>query len=103
MYNDYSDLFSLLLLALPRPCPCSELSLLRGATAFSMQRSVTNCTVLTLGTSSHQVSLQREVTVLYAGVYKEPDCLWKADELDHAVTLVGYGTDPQGEDYWLIK
>jgi len=38
-----------------------------------------------------------------AGVYKEPSCMWKAEELDHAVTLMGYGTSEQGEDYWLIK
>ena len=41
--------------------------------------------------------------VMFVGVYKEPDCMWKAQDLDHAVTLVGYGTSPQGEDYWLIK
>ena len=38
-----------------------------------------------------------------SGVYKEPGCMWKADELDHAVTLMGYGTNEGGEDYWLIK
>ena len=38
-----------------------------------------------------------------AGVYKEPSCMWKAEELDHAVTLMGYGTSEEGEDYWLIK
>lgn len=37
------------------------------------------------------------------GVYKEPSCMWKAEELDHAVTLMGYGTSEEGEDYWLIK
>lgn len=29
--------------------------------------------------------------------------MWKAEELDHAVTLMGYGTSEEGEDYWLIK
>lgn len=38
-----------------------------------------------------------------AGVYREPSCLWKADDLDHAVTLMGYGTSAEGSDYWLIK
>ncbi|KAL3135552.1 hypothetical protein ABBQ38_006030 [Trebouxia sp. C0009 RCD-2024] len=37
------------------------------------------------------------------GVYQEPDCKWKAGDLDHAVTLVGYGTSERGQDYWLIK
>jgi len=34
------------------------------------------------------------------GIYTEPDC--KPDELDHAVLLVGYGTE-KGRDYWLVK
>ncbi len=46
---------------------------------------------------------QFEVRKWCTGVYKEPSCMWKAEELDHAVTLMGYGTSDQGEDYWLIK
>jgi len=35
-------------------------------------------------------------------VYDEPAC--SETELDHAVMLVGYGTDAaSGKDYWLIK
>eukprot|EP00697_Spironema_sp_BW2_P015938 gnl/Spiro4/6990_TR3630_c0_g1_i1.p1 gnl/Spiro4/6990_TR3630_c0_g1~~gnl/Spiro4/6990_TR3630_c0_g1_i1.p1 ORF type:complete len:548 (+),score=137.83 gnl/Spiro4/6990_TR3630_c0_g1_i1:220-1644(+) len=37
------------------------------------------------------------------GVYYEPDCKHDADDLDHAVLLVGYGTDPLGGDYWLVR
>ncbi|XP_058066919.1 digestive cysteine proteinase 1 [Anopheles bellator] len=36
------------------------------------------------------------------GVYYEPECKSKLDELDHAVLAVGYGK-LNGEDYWLIK
>jgi C1A family cysteine protease len=36
----------------------------------------------------------------FTGIYTEPDC--KPDELDHAVLLVGYGTE-KGRDYWLVK
>ena len=37
---------------------------------------------------------------IIAGVYDEPDCSTRA--LDHAVLVVGYGTDSD-VDYWLVK
>eukprot|EP00195_Chlamydomonas_chlamydogama_P002652 CAMPEP_0202921880 /NCGR_PEP_ID=MMETSP1392-20130828/77617_1 /ASSEMBLY_ACC=CAM_ASM_000868 /TAXON_ID=225041 /ORGANISM="Chlamydomonas chlamydogama, Strain SAG 11-48b" /LENGTH=614 /DNA_ID=CAMNT_0049615479 /DNA_START=109 /DNA_END=1953 /DNA_ORIENTATION=+ len=37
------------------------------------------------------------------GVYHRDDCATAPDELDHAVVLVGYGTTPEGVDYWLIR
>jgi len=37
------------------------------------------------------------------GVYWSPECGWRPRDLDHAVLLVGYGTSPEGADYWLIK
>lgn len=36
------------------------------------------------------------------GVYYEPECKNKLEQLDHAVLAVGYGK-LNGEDYWLIK
>ena len=37
------------------------------------------------------------------GVWKEPGCFWKVGDLDHAVTLMGYGVSTHGNSYWLIK
>lgn len=35
-----------------------------------------------------------------SGVYYEPKC---TDDTDHAVLAVGYGTDDDGQDYYIIK
>jgi C1A family cysteine protease len=45
---------------------------------------------------------QRTFSFYSNGVYYEPKCGNKVDELDHAVLAVGYGTI-NGENYWLIK
>lgn len=37
------------------------------------------------------------------GVYYNKHCKNKADQLDHGVLVVGYGTDEKKGDYWIVK
>lgn len=38
-----------------------------------------------------------------SGIYDEPSCKNKGSSLNHAVLLVGYGTDNGTGDYWILK
>jgi len=38
-----------------------------------------------------------------SGVYYEPECGSTPDDLDHSVLAVGYGTDGNGNDYWIVR
>ncbi|KAJ8984231.1 hypothetical protein NQ317_007463 [Molorchus minor] len=37
------------------------------------------------------------------GVFYDPDCKNSPGDLNHAVLLVGYGKEPNGQKYWLVK
>jgi len=45
---------------------------------------------------------QDSFTFYSSGIYYDTSCMWKPEDLDHSMMLVGYGTDPAG-DYWLVK
>ena len=48
-----------------------------------------------------QPTCSKKIIQRFAGVYYEKEC--SSTQLNHGVLLVGYGTDPEDGDYWLVK
>ncbi|XP_018327527.1 cathepsin L-like isoform X2 [Agrilus planipennis] len=60
--------------------------------------------VATIGPVSAAIDASQESFQFYSdGVYYDPKCESAADKMNHAVLVVGYGTEPDGKQYWLIK
>uniref|UniRef100_A0A8B9LB03 Cathepsin L.1 n=1 Tax=Astyanax mexicanus TaxID=7994 RepID=A0A8B9LB03_ASTMX len=58
--------------------------------------------VASIGPISASIDMSRHTFTFYSsGVYDEQYC--SRSNLNHAVLIVGYGTDIHGEDYWIVK
>jgi cathepsin L len=67
--------------------------------------AATQAALMTQGPLAVSVDAEDDGFRFYAGgLYSNPNCATKADDLNHAVLLSGYGSDPEsGTPYWLVK
>ncbi|XP_065344636.1 cathepsin L-like [Cloeon dipterum] len=60
--------------------------------------------VATMGPVSVVINAKDSFRFYAEGVYYEPECSSKDEDLNHALLVIGYGTDDKtGMDYWLVK
>ena len=52
---------------------------------------------------AQQLTCPQSFVFYHSGVYFEPTCGNTDADLDHEVLAIGFGTDPVGGDYWIVK
>ena len=74
-----------------------DMTIVKAGDEGELQSAVAN-----LGPVSVGVDASQGFQFYNSGVYNDPKC--SSTNLDHAVLVVGYGTDPDTkQDYWLVK
>lgn len=82
--------------------PNKRAAVLSGYGIITPNEKVLKTAVANIGPISVAVdSSQPSFTKYGGGVYDEPACT--TTKLDHAMLVVGYGTDPKAGDYWIVK
>jgi len=59
--------------------------------------------VAAVGPISVGIYASKQFKRYHQHVFKSQDCSSDPSRADHAVLVVGYGTTPKGEDYWIVK
>ncbi|KAG5879821.1 hypothetical protein JTB14_007673 [Gonioctena quinquepunctata] len=58
----------------------------------------------TIGPVTAAIDAGRDTFQFYSdGIYDDPECGNKAEQMNHAVLIVGYGQESDGKKYWLVK
>ncbi|XP_056633761.1 cathepsin L-like isoform X2 [Diorhabda sublineata] len=58
----------------------------------------------TLGPVTAAIDASQETFQFYSeGIYDDPKCGNKPEQMNHAVLIVGYGQEADGRKYWLVK
>lgn len=67
------------------------------------EKSLENA-VANLGPIVAAIDASKETFQFYSeGIYNDPKCSNQPEGMNHAVLIVGFGKDPDGRKYWLIK
>ena len=64
----------------------------------ALKEAVANVGPVAVGIDGEQLTLK----FYSGGVYDDPKCGSRTQDLNHAVLVVGYGTEGD-KDYWLVK